>query len=222
MPTSLGGHRIGTYKSHLKCLRADCIYCNPRPIKWKIPIIDNTWLTSSTTTTGFQTSFDITMPFSTNGNDWFYKNNTYNPVQPLTPAQIQAQIDKIAKETLEKERAKVRARKLLRQSLNRLQKKQLEMFQYFDVISQTGKTYRIHFGRSRNVKEMVGDKVVATLCAHPTLDCPNEDTMLAQKLMLETDEMAFLYIANIERLTTDHIERRDHLVAQFTGVGLAA
>lgn len=39
-------------------------------------------------------------------------------------------------------------------------------------------------------------KVQKTYCAHPNDQCPDADTMLAQKLMLENDETSFLRIAN--------------------------
>lgn len=39
-------------------------------------------------------------------------------------------------------------------------------------------------------------KPIERLCAHPALYCPDEDTMLAQKLAIETDEESFRRIAN--------------------------
>lgn len=63
--------------------------------------------------------------------------------------------------------------------------------------------YRITRGRSGNVRlieERAGAEVeVESYCIHPEALVPDEDTMLAQKLLLEADEAAFRRIANITR-----------------------
>lgn len=61
----------------------------------------------------------------------------------------------------------------------------------------TGRRYRIRLGRARNV-DLVGPdgRVQRTYCCHPAEMVPNEDTMLAQLLMLRTEEEAFLSLAN--------------------------
>lgn len=78
------------------------------------------------------------------------------------------------------------------------QKQTLDKDRCFYLTSSSGKRYRIDRGRSQNVRlvEETTGKVVRTYCAHPVEAVPDPDTMLAQKLMLETDEAAFLRIAN--------------------------
>ena len=63
--------------------------------------------------------------------------------------------------------------------------------------SKSGTVYRIRKGRSANIDVMENGKVKHKLCFHPQIQCPDYDTMLAQKLMLETDEPAALRIANV-------------------------
>jgi len=92
--------------------------------------------------------------------------------------------------------AKERAEKLLRSCLSPQQQDELERLHHFHLIVGN-KKYRINRGRSRNI-QLIDEtgKVVKHLCAHPREYVPDADTMLAQKLMLETDEESFLKIAN--------------------------
>ena len=92
--------------------------------------------------------------------------------------------------------AKERAEKLLRSCLSPQQQDELERLHHFHLIVGN-KRYRINRGRSRNI-QLIDEtgKVVKHLCAHPREYVPDADTMLAQKLMLETDEESFLKIAN--------------------------
>ena len=73
---------------------------------------------------------------------------------------------------------------------------------YFDleVTGRDGavKRYRIHKGRSGNVELLAPDGTpLRRYCAHPDLYVPDEDTMLSQKLVLESDEERFLRTANV-------------------------
>ena len=101
----------------------------------------------------------------------------------------------------QKEQAVQVAKGLLEECLS---EEQLEMFydlNCFLVISQSGRLYRIKKGRMRNIEELDiqdTEKSIARLCAHPAMRVPDYDTMLAQKLMLETDEDEFRRIANID------------------------
>jgi hypothetical protein len=99
---------------------------------------------------------------------------------------------------LAKEEARKRARTLLMQSLTRDQQRSLEERQYFDL-KIGGKHYRIRQGTHGNVRLVQGDQEMVSYCAQPD-DVPAEDAMLAQKLMLETDEAAFLRVANARQL----------------------
>ena len=95
-----------------------------------------------------------------------------------------------------REEAEIRAEKLLLENLTLRQKEDYVKTKSF-VVDGSRYRYRIRHGRSGNV-DVIDRKgmIVNRLCAHPVDLVPNPDTMLAQKLMLETDEAAFERIAN--------------------------
>lgn len=96
--------------------------------------------------------------------------------------------------------ATAKARVLLESVLSARQKEQLQAEKFFDMVSATGKRYRIHYGTHGNVRLLSGDgKETMRFCAQPN-GVPIEDAMAAQKLMLETDETAFLNVANATRM----------------------
>ena len=111
----------------------------------------------------------------------------------------QLAIEKRCKE--ERDKAQVRAEKLLRENLSAAQLAELVAQNRFTLrtLQPDGsqRIYRIERGRSRNIAEVddVG-AVIRRLCAHPVEAVPDADTMLAQKLWLEADEEAFRRIAN--------------------------
>lgn len=124
--------------------------------------------------------------------------------------------------------AQRRARRLLVQHLTPEQRRTYEAHAYFDV-DINGKTYRIRQGTHGNVRLLERAKacppIFATIpaeqplvekvsfCAQPN-GVPAEDAMLAQKLMLETDERKFLEIANWTDLATGRLmDKRALLVA---------
>lgn len=94
-----------------------------------------------------------------------------------------------------------RAKKILDAHLSEEQRAQLARDRFFVVRGSAGKQYRIKHGRSGNVELLDAQgRVVERLCAHPAIYCPDEDTMLAQKLALEADEAAFYRVANKTRV----------------------
>lgn len=89
-----------------------------------------------------------------------------------------------------------RAEALLVSSLNPEQAAEFIKQRQFTLHSRDGKrTYIITYGIAGNVFEVERGRAIASYCIHPT-GVPTEDVMLAQKLMLETDEESFLKIAN--------------------------
>lgn len=101
------------------------------------------------------------------------------------------------------ERAEVRrvailkADKLLESVLSSVQRDQLKKLGGFVLRGQSGQLYRIRMGRSANVDVLDAQgNVVDRLCAHPAMNVPDQDTMVAQKVMLECDEAVFLRMAN--------------------------
>lgn len=100
---------------------------------------------------------------------------------------------RIKKET----EAKEKAEELLKENLNKAQRKQFKKDRSFIVYGGTTKRrYRIRDGDIINIDEYDSDgNIKRKVCAHP-VDVPIHDKMLTQKLMLQYDEEAFLRIAN--------------------------
>jgi hypothetical protein len=102
---------------------------------------------------------------------------------------------------LETVRADERALALLVGILSEEQRRDLAAHGYFFVDAPSGRRYRIDKGRSGNVK--VIDRVtgvwVESLCIHQGDYVPVYDTMVMQKLLIETAEDEFRAVANITR-----------------------
>jgi len=96
------------------------------------------------------------------------------------------------------EEAEQNARALLRRWLSPAQLEQYEMMGHFEVVgSDSGKRYRIRRYDQMNIEELdEGGARVAVWCFLPEGNLPVGDTMLAQKIALETNERAALAIAN--------------------------
>jgi hypothetical protein len=92
----------------------------------------------------------------------------------------------------------VRALRLLRQWLPAEQLSQFDALHFFDVVGcHTARRYRIYYAASQNV-EMLDEfgRSVERFCFIPEGDLAPGDVMLAQKIALETDELAALGVAN--------------------------
>jgi hypothetical protein len=102
-----------------------------------------------------------------------------------------------AKRKQEREAADAKAKELLVVFLTPSQRQALETMHAIALESITGKKYRIRKGWAGNIDEL-DDKgeVVATLCVHPNEAVPEYDNMLAQMLMIQTDEARLLRTAN--------------------------
>jgi hypothetical protein len=109
----------------------------------------------------------------------------------------------LARRTQEVNAASRRAEDLLRRHLSDEQREDLEKKHCFYLTShgKDGKSrrYRIDRGTHGNVK-LLDDKgsIVGSYCVQPD-GVPAADAMLAQKLWIETDEDAFLKVANFRR-----------------------
>ncbi len=91
-----------------------------------------------------------------------------------------------------------RSEELLLDSLDEVQRLMYEKAKKFLVRGgETGREYEIHRGRTKNVVFKDENGTEKRLCAHPKDSVPDCDTVLAQKLMLETCEREFLGIANV-------------------------
>jgi hypothetical protein len=119
---------------------------------------------------------------------------------------------KEAEKRLFTETSKERARRLLSSMLSPEQREEFQEDDCFHLRVIDGKTgdervYRIDQGFQGNVKLLGPDgRPVKSYCIHAkTTDdegrrLPNEDHMLAQKLLLQTDEKSFLQIANMSHV----------------------
>jgi len=91
-----------------------------------------------------------------------------------------------------------RGRRLLRRWLSAEQLAQFDARNFFDVIGcHTARRYRIYYANVANVEEL--DKVgrpIMCYCFIPKGDLVPGDVMLAQKIALETNELAALAVAN--------------------------
>ncbi|MEZ2141835.1 hypothetical protein AAE026_05885 [Bradyrhizobium sp. DN5] len=91
-----------------------------------------------------------------------------------------------------------KGRTLLRQWLTPVQRRQFEEQGYFDVVGcATRRRYRVQYGSIANVQEMDFEgQSGAILCFAPEGYLVPGDVMLAQKIALETDELAALAVAH--------------------------
>jgi hypothetical protein len=87
---------------------------------------------------------------------------------------------------------------LLREWLSPMQRAQFDASKSFDVVgSDSGKRYRILYGKVTNVHEIDdAGQPVKGLCFVPSEHLVAGDVMLAQKIALETNERATLAVAN--------------------------
>lgn len=124
-------------------------------------------------------------------------NTVVNNVQttPLTPEQ-QARLTREMEERRAKAAAATsRAEELMFMFIGEERKKKYIEAGHFEILVN-GRVYRIQKGRSMNVVLLENGQPKMKYCAHPGDYVPDPDTMLAQYLMLTSDEKRFLSIAN--------------------------
>jgi hypothetical protein len=94
--------------------------------------------------------------------------------------------------------SEARGLRLLRSWLTFEQRAQFDAKRYFDVIGcDSGKRYRIHYGAMTNVHEIdAAGRPKVGWCFMPVGHLVAGDTMLAQKIALETNEFGALAVAN--------------------------
>lgn len=178
-------------------------------------IIWDAWTSGSITTSGSQagtqTGTQLIMSGS-NTTTWGIWNDTHEvklataeEQQRLTAERQRANAEYHARQQAlqaETAAAQTRALRLLRENLDEKQKSDLSANGFFELetISKNGerRKYRIHRKWSGNIQQVDDNgKRIKTLCIHPREATPIEDSMLAQKLMLEGGaEEDLLRIAN--------------------------
>jgi hypothetical protein len=97
--------------------------------------------------------------------------------------------------------ASARAKRLLKEVLTSEQWEQYLADGSFMVRSQSGAIYRLRHGWAGNV-QLLDDTGRATdsFCIHPRENVPYEDNLIAQMMMLTSQESEFLRVANRTRL----------------------
>lgn len=111
-------------------------------------------------------------------------------------AQAKAFLEERDRKEAERKAAEIKAEKLLHSCLTEEQKDELIKKNYFHLYVGN-KKYRIERGTTGNIKLLYenSDNPKHQYCIHPT-GVPVGDVMLAQKLLLETNEEEFLRVAN--------------------------
>jgi len=169
----------------------------------------NGWITTgatATTATIWTSWIDVTGTSSTTAISAPY----YEP-PPLTPEQRAEQTAQNARYALEREQLRRESRRAKRRALLTMlrfitdqQRAEFKERGYFHVQGgATGQRYRINRGRIANIDVVdAAGKVLRRLCAHPALDVPDCDTMLAQALHLQSaaNEEQFVSIANVRHV----------------------
>jgi hypothetical protein len=95
--------------------------------------------------------------------------------------------------------AEARGLKLLKEWLSPAQLDAYQAHRYFEVVGcDSGNVYRVRHGLQGNVEQLDegGEQAVCRWCFGPEDLSLAGDTMLAQKIALETDEIAALQMAN--------------------------
>lgn len=123
------------------------------------------------------------------------------PVGPETPEARQAREAQNAewnaqqvKQAEESIAATQRAERLLIEHLSPAQRAAYEKDRFFEVVAAKSRYRVYHDGGVRRLDE--DGRAVTSYCIHPDEAIPAGDLALAKKLLLETDEAAFLRIAN--------------------------
>jgi hypothetical protein len=174
-------------------------------------VVWQNWNQNYTVTTGSITVTNVTY---VNDNVWTNWNDLYTTgsassqyiiYQPDRESErrMQEQYRREAAERQAREaRAASRALRILKSVLSPEQARQFDEHQFFEVQAQNGTVrYLLARGRSANVYRLDAEgKPVKRFCVHPGIACPDEDTLLAQKLLLETNPAEFERLANVHQM----------------------
>lgn len=177
------------------------------------------WTTSTASTTASNIYIKTWNEWNTTSTITYkavYQPRDYESFEPYvvpraTPEQIAAAEQRaveVAQRARERQAAldagRVRAEELLRAHLTEAQRDELERLNRFTVIAADGQEYRVYRSWAGNIRRVeqrgTVKREVEELCVHPRTRVPTEDSMLAQKLMLETIPEELRRIANVSRI----------------------
>lgn len=133
-------------------------------------------------------------------------NELIGPARERAQRHRDAQVRAAEENKKVQEAAAKRAEGLLLANLTLEQRAAYKKERTFIVNGSHGGRFKLMRGYSHNVKELDEEgREVRTFCIHPPAQhpCPNEDNVLLQKLMLQTDEEEFRRIANARPLIGD-------------------
>lgn len=172
------------------------------------PVHFYNWQPSAAFTTGSVTAsscyynmlFNVTAPITWAGTYIYDIDSVTGSIVSVSPETPEQQAERLVREVqlkLKRGIADKRAEELLLMLLNEKQQQQYSDLGYFET-QINDKLYRIRKGHSGNVRLLIDGKEKEKFCAHPqdAYLIPEQDSMIAQYLMLCADEKAFLAKAN--------------------------
>ena len=149
--------------------------------------VANDWTSSSgcawTSNALTWSAWNSVLVFETSGREWHQ-------------AQIERAAQAVEADRALRAEASRRAAELLREYLDARQRDTYEKHRWFEVVSETGRTFRVKHGRAGNVYLVEDGREVARYCIHATENIPDEDNMLAQALLIRASEEFFERTAN--------------------------
>lgn len=174
-------------------------------------LVWDAWNTAYTQTIAYQDRMILTYD---NNSVWSSWNENWRPSaapvihmnphrepSPEERAQAEARDRAWREQEAEKQRvaaeARARANRLLLSVLDDTQKRDWAAHGHF-YLYKGDKKYRIRKGRSGNVELVdANNEPLERYCAHPVDAVPDEDTVIAQMMMLLYDEARFIATANV-------------------------
>lgn len=126
--------------------------------------------------------------------------NTYTEQPPLTENERHQIIEHNRVASIQREQAQARGRAILLSVLDKNQREQLEKSKSFEL-QVNDRLYRIIPGNRVERLNVATKKAISYFCIHPEYghDLCADDIAVSQKLLLESDEPAFLKLANETR-----------------------
>lgn len=156
------------------------------------------WNTLSTTSTSCSTGSSATWRVWTGPNQVAVsRSESYAAIPKITEEQRAENERRLREHVRQQKTIQQRATKLLLQNLNREQQREYVRTKQFKITLSNGNVYLLQRVWSGNVYRL-NEQNLATCryCLHFKTTIPYEDLLLAQKLLLESNEAEFLQRAN--------------------------